>query len=138
MITSLLKNHPYDLDKFATVIGSIQEQILDKMDDKSLYSLFVHNQEIRSNPTLSSRMYALCTRICDLGQANQQLAPVRAANSVAGQNKLGPIVFASPELGRWSTAGGLGVMVDELSQGLAALGQQVFDNIALLRPQSEG
>jgi len=38
------------------------------------------------------------------------------------QNKLGPIVFCSPELGRWSTVGGLGVMVDELSIGLAQLG----------------
>lgn len=30
-------------------------------------------------------------------------------------NKLGEIVFVSPELGRWSTVGGLGVMVNELS-----------------------
>jgi len=36
--------------------------------------------------------------------------------------ELGPIVFCTPELGRWSTVGGLGVMVDELSIGLADLG----------------
>lgn len=41
-------------------------------------------------------------------------------------NQLGPIVFCTPELGRWSTVGGLGVMVDELSIGLADLGQQVI------------
>jgi len=35
-------------------------------------------------------------------------------------NNLGPIVFCTGELGRWSTAGGLGVMVDELSVGLAS------------------
>ena len=34
-------------------------------------------------------------------------------------------MFATPELGRWSTVGGLGVMVDELSIGLAKLGQDV-------------
>lgn len=39
---------------------------------------------------------------------------------------MGPIVFATPELGRWSTVGGLGVMVDELSLGLVKLGQEVI------------
>ena len=41
-------------------------------------------------------------------------------------NKLGPIVFCTPELGRWSTVGGLGVMVDELAYGLSLLGQEVW------------
>ena len=40
-------------------------------------------------------------------------------------NALGPIVFVTPELGKWSTVGGLGVMVDELSVGLAELGANV-------------
>ena len=35
-------------------------------------------------------------------------------------------MFCTPELGRWSTVGGLGVMVDELSYGLAKLGQEVW------------
>ena len=35
---------------------------------------------------------------------------------------MGKIVFATPELGRWSTVGGLGGMVDELSIGLSDLG----------------
>ena len=39
---------------------------------------------------------------------------------------MGPIVFCTPELGKWSTVGGLGVMVDELSVGLADLGQDVY------------
>ena len=41
-------------------------------------------------------------------------------------NKLGPIVFCTPEIGRWSTVGGLGVMVDELAIGLADLGQEII------------
>jgi glycogen synthase len=40
-------------------------------------------------------------------------------------NLIGPIVFVTPELGKWSTVGGLGVMVDELSVGLAELGADV-------------
>mmetsp|Transcript_11297 Transcript_11297/g.19092 ORF Transcript_11297/g.19092 Transcript_11297/m.19092 type:complete len:573 (+) Transcript_11297:147-1865(+) len=39
--------------------------------------------------------------------------------------KLGPIVFLTPE-SRWSTVGGLGVMVAELSQMLASYGEQVI------------
>lgn len=54
------------------------------------------------------------------------IAPVRAAKSINDSNDLGPILFCSPELGRWSTVGGLGVMVDELSVGLADLGQEVI------------
>ena len=42
------------------------------------------------------------------------------------QNFLGPICFITPELGRWSTVGGLGVMVDELSQGLNNLGHEII------------
>ncbi len=40
--------------------------------------------------------------------------------------ELGPICFSTPELGRWSTIGGLGVMVDELTQGLVKLGKEVI------------
>lgn len=31
-------------------------------------------------------------------------------------NELGPIAFVTPEIGAWSSVGGLGVMVDELSK----------------------
>lgn len=54
------------------------------------------------------------------------LPPVKAARSIHESNKIGPIVFFTPELGRWSTVGGLGVMVDELSVGIAKLGQEVI------------
>lgn len=45
---------------------------------------------------------------------------------VAKTTKLGPLVFLTAELGRFSTAGGLGVMVDELTKGLAGLGLDVY------------
>jgi len=38
-------------------------------------------------------------------------------------NTLGPIAFVTPEIGSWSSVGGLGVMVDELSKELARLGE---------------
>lgn len=60
---------------------------------------------------------ALCENI-----TQTEIKPAIECQNVIEQNKLGPIVFCSPELGRWSTVGGLGVMVDELSIGLAELG----------------
>ncbi|OEH78134.1 hypothetical protein cyc_02046 [Cyclospora cayetanensis] len=44
------------------------------------------------------------------------------ANEVLRSNTLSPLVFVAPELGKWSTVGGLGVMVDELSTTLATCG----------------
>lgn len=48
------------------------------------------------------------------------------AENLFYDNILGTICFFTPEIGRWSTVGGLGVMVDELSQGLANLGLKVI------------
>ena len=47
-------------------------------------------------------------------------------NRIINMNKLGNICFITPEIGRWSSIGGLGVMVDELTQGLAALDQEII------------
>lgn len=80
---------------------------------------------MRNDPVLASRALALCARIVEVAE-DTDIAPKKAAESVVNHNKLGPIVFCTPELGRWSTVGGLGVMVDELSYGLALLGQDVW------------
>ena len=55
-----------------------------------------------------------------------QKSTEKICKKIINLNKLGPICFITPEIGRWSTIGGLGVMVDELTQGLAALGQEVI------------
>ncbi len=65
---------------------------------------------------------------------NLQQEPIEAgmntiydyANTTLEYNRLGPIAFITPELGKWSTIGGLGVMVDELSVGLVELGEEVI------------
>eukprot|EP00727_Mastigamoeba_balamuthi_P005271 m51a1_g14742 putative starch synthase (1382) ;mRNA; f:283567-288475 len=41
-------------------------------------------------------------------------------------NTLRPIVFLTPELGRFSTVGGIGTVADELSRSLAKLGLEVY------------
>lgn len=47
------------------------------------------------------------------------------AKSIVGSNKMGSIIFITPEIGRFSTVGGVGVMVNELTQCLAHLGIEV-------------
>lgn len=54
------------------------------------------------------------------------ISAVDIAEQILESSKIGTIAFCTPELGRWSTVGGLGVMVDELSQGLASLGERVI------------
>ena len=44
------------------------------------------------------------------------LAIASLATEIIEQNQLGPIVVITPELGKWSTVGGLGVMVDNLTK----------------------
>lgn len=84
----------------------------------SLNDFILRNSKIKNDPKLMGTLIALCEHI---GYAN--ISPSSQCKIVAEINKLGPIVFCAPELGRWSTVGGLGVMVDELSLGLVALGQ---------------
>jgi len=74
---------------------------------------------------MASRLVAMTGYI--IQQSGGQMIPAaKAASAMHDSNKLGPIIFCTPELGRWSTVGGLGVMVDELSIGLADLGQDVY------------
>jgi starch synthase len=124
LFTDILERHPENISKFANVIGSLTENFLDKLN-MTFFDLFMNNSMLKNNPLLSSRLMALCTRISEICEG-QAIAPKRAAESILASNKLGPIVFCSPELGRWSTVGGLGVMVDELAQGLVMLGQEVW------------
>lgn len=48
------------------------------------------------------------------------------AQGLLKANALGPIVLITPELGKWSTVGGLGVMVDNLPKALAKQGEEVI------------
>ena len=51
------------------------------------------------------------------------------ANYLFNSNILGPICFVTPEIGekgKWTIVGGLGIMIYELSQELASLGQEVI------------
>ena len=70
----------------------------------------------------SNLFFNYCFR---LSQENLKLS--KEADNIFNSNILGPICFITPELGRWSTIGGLGIMVDELSQALETIGQEIMN-----------
>jgi len=92
----------------------------------SFYDYIQKLNFVKNNKTYSTDFFRYCYKMKELKSyiSNTKLAD--EAEKLLTSNILGPIVFVTPELGRWSTVGGLGVMVDELSQGLRTLGQEVI------------
>lgn len=90
-------------------------------------------EEFKKDVSLSGKLYAFCRAFKEKfaeklqKEDNEKFKSlIESINSILTYNKLGSLVFIAPELGRWSTQGGLGVMVDELSQGLVLLGEDVI------------
>jgi hypothetical protein len=124
LFSDCIEKSPSDIHKFANVIGSIQQSYLDKLQI-NFRQLFITNSRLVGNLEMSSRLMRM-TKVLIEAAGGAMIAPVRAAQSLHDSNQLGPIVFCTPEIGRWSTVGGLGVMVDELTIGLADLGQEII------------
>lgn len=134
LLTDCLLHRSSDIAYFSNLVGGLQEKFLDRIH-MDLNDLFLKNHMLTKDPVLSSRLMAFCERIIeganlvsinDIDTKMKIRSPVNAARMVFETNKMGPIVFCTPELGRWSTVGGLGVMVDELALGLVKLGQEVI------------
>ena len=82
---------------------------------------------LKSNEALTTEFFRYCYILKNAkAPSDNYLKVITTAKNIFDSNILGPICFVTPELGRWSTVGGLGVMVDELSQGLRALGQEII------------
>ena len=82
---------------------------------------------LKNNESLTTKFFRNCfimKNIKSYDDKNEKI--IEMAKYIYTSNILGPICFVTPELGRWSTVGGLGVMVDELSQGLNDLGQEII------------
>lgn len=120
LLSDSLIDHPTNIQRVANVLGSVQENFLDKIN-MTFFELLINNHRIKNDSVLASRLMAMCLRIIEASDKLDN-APKKASKFVVQANQLGPLVFCSPELGRWSTVGGLGVMVNELSIGLAELG----------------
>ena len=82
---------------------------------------------IKTNESLTSEFFKYCLILKSIKSPEPKYSKVISiAKNLFESNILGPICFVTPELGRWSTVGGLGVMVDELSQGLRSIGQEII------------
>eukprot|EP01022_Parablepharisma_sp_SALTPOND_P008190 TRINITY_DN135350_c2_g1_i1.p1 TRINITY_DN135350_c2_g1~~TRINITY_DN135350_c2_g1_i1.p1 ORF type:complete len:1045 (+),score=80.36 TRINITY_DN135350_c2_g1_i1:2070-5204(+) len=117
LIESLAKN--YSLNDFAMRLTAVHK--LYALPNKfTLHSLLV-NTFVPSNDTKNAgRCIEYCKKILEHSAKGTKIADLtafKASQEIVSTNKLGPIVFITPEIGRWSTVGGLGVMVDELTQG---------------------
>lgn len=90
----------------------------------SMYDYFSRIQFFKYNSHLATAFFTYCHTLNKINFTNKNLNA--SLKNVIESNQLGPIAFSAPELGRWSTVGGLGIMVDELSQGLVKIGQEVI------------
>ena len=110
-----------DFEDIANTIGMIHKYYLD------VYSIG-SSQLIKKITSLDENCTAKLFGICDflLNTKGPISNPKLFAENFCNSDKMGSIVFACPEIGRFSTVGGLGVMVDELSQGLVSLGEEVW------------
>jgi len=106
----------------ANQLATIQEYFLEKHVVSGLQYLLSLSKLV-SDPVLTARLYACISHIA---AAPGSHALKLLSEELTKTMKVGPIVFTCPELGRWSTIGGLGVMVDELAIGLSDLGEDVW------------
>lgn len=88
----------------------------------TFYDYFTKLNFLRVNEELCNNFFKYLAMIKSLNKPNL----ISSIETIVLGNNLGPIAFVTPELGRWSTVGGLGVMVDELTVCLAKLGQDII------------
>ena len=76
----------------------------------SFYNYFKKISFIKENEHLSNQFFKIANQIvANHKNINENL--YKNLDFIIKENILGPIAFVTPEIGRWSTIGGLGVMV---------------------------
>ena len=122
------------LDEFSKCIKNLNETL--EKENISLYDYFqrmnisINNENFEN---LSNEFFRYCLLLSaiknmpSLPDEYKYLAD--KAKYLFNSNILGPICFITSEIadkGKWTTVGGLGIMVFELSQALASLGMEVI------------
>jgi len=59
MVRDIVEYKTYDNHHFANVIGSLQENFLDKIS-MNLNDLFLHNEKMKNDIGVTSKLMALC------------------------------------------------------------------------------
>eukprot|EP00923_Selenidium_pygospionis_P040362 GHVN01069757.1.p1 GENE.GHVN01069757.1~~GHVN01069757.1.p1 ORF type:complete len:1141 (+),score=138.42 GHVN01069757.1:362-3424(+) len=118
----------------AMLLAKLKRLVDDGTVEKERLSASHPSATTSTNPTPESEEEPDLTA----GDGLDQLIPItddekdwgritQIAESALKTTAVGPIAFIAAELGKWSTVGGLGVMVDDLTVTLAnAYGQQVW------------
>ena len=120
-------NKKLGLEIFIDWLNNLNE-ILDK-SNISINDYIKKLDFISNDEKLATEFFSYCFKLSKLKKINISQTNLKyslIAENIYINNILGPICFITPELGRWSTIGGLGVMIDELSQGLASIGQEII------------
>jgi len=137
-LAGYLARHCYDLKAFARALGFLQgllapgKQQLTEARARHLMcvclqrtALLAGEQEYPPHGFRAVSGERLLAYLMVLSSCGIDALRTVARRILSG-NRMGPIVLFSPELGRFSSIGGLGTMVDELSKGLADLGLDVY------------
>ena len=94
-------------------------------------------RDIRDDPVLIGKFFAIFRAITEMKakfpETFKDVPAVNCAEPLLDSKKLGTIAFCTPELGRWSTVGGLGVMVDELMAKFGGKEQVMIGGMANLK-----
>ena len=111
------------IHRIAKVDETLELQVSDGMQEVSIDLMpFVLEKHVETHPIESVCVKPPKGSSLNLEATSNSEALRSMCRLIAETNEMGSIVFLTPELGRWSTVGGLGVMVDELTVGLAQLG----------------
>eukprot|EP00172_Hildenbrandia_rubra_P000575 Plantae.Rhodophyta-Hildenbrandia_rubra.ctg13050.p2 GENE.Plantae.Rhodophyta-Hildenbrandia_rubra.ctg13050~~Plantae.Rhodophyta-Hildenbrandia_rubra.ctg13050.p2 ORF type:complete len:846 (+),score=135.93 Plantae.Rhodophyta-Hildenbrandia_rubra.ctg13050:448-2985(+) len=142
LIAALCRGASQSMAKFGQALDTIRRGLINEgVDDGTIANLLqlciqrasqlhflVTYEEVVGpkdfTPPASERIVAYLSHLATASRSDDIMNLARQL--VSKTTKLGPLVFLTAELGRFSTAGGLGVMVDELTKDLAALGLDVY------------
>lgn len=117
------------IQDFLSYFGHIHQYILVpyEIDLKNLLGLM---RFITEDTVLSCRLFAFCKIVQELVYNNDSLISrlpfIPSILETMDYHSLGPIAFVSSELGRWTSTGGQGIMINELAEGLVTLGEEIY------------
>ena len=117
-----------NVQDFLNYFGYIHESIIvpHQIDFKQLLGLM---RFITEDTVISCKLFAFFKAIQAALPANPQMGKLPFIPTIMEcmrYHSLGPIAFVSSELGKWTSTGGQGVMINELSEGLVTLGEEVY------------
>ena len=121
----LLENN-LSLCEFAKWLNTI-ETILSEYNIKYL-DYFNNLSFISKIPQLSTQYYKYISLLNSLpANSFEKYQKINLySDTIDHSNQFGTLCFVTPEIGVWTTVGGLGVMIDELTECLSNLGQDII------------